>query len=89
MGEQLREHLEALHSELASTPSVDASSKELLEEVLTDIHGLLERTEPAAEGEHQSLGDRLREATRDFEESHPTLSVAVGRVVDALANLGI
>jgi hypothetical protein len=89
VGEQLREHLEALHSELASTPSVDERSKQLLEEVLTDIHGLLERTEPAAEDEHQSLGDRLREATRHFEDSHPTVSAAVGRVVDALSNLGI
>jgi hypothetical protein len=89
VGEQLRKHLEALHSELASTSSVDEGSKRLLEEVLTDIHGLLERTEPAGEDEHQSLGDRLLEATRDFEESHPTLSAAVGRVVDALANLGI
>jgi hypothetical protein len=31
----------------------------------------------------------LREATRNFEESHPTLAAAVGRVVDALSNLGI
>ncbi len=89
MGEQLREHLKALHGELASTPSVDERSKQLLEEVLADLHGLLERTEPAAEDEHQSLGDRLRDATQQFEDSHPTLSAAVGRVVDALANLGI
>jgi signal transduction histidine kinase len=89
VGEQLREHLEALHSELTSTPSVDDRSKQLLEEVLADIRELLERTEPAAQDEHQSLGERLRDATQHFEDSHPTLSTAVGRVVDALSNLGI
>ena len=89
MGEQLREHLKALHGELASTPSVDERSKQLLEEVLSDIHGLLDRSEPPSENEHQGLGDRLRDATQHFEDSHPTLAAAVGRVINALSNLGI
>ena len=89
MGEQLREHLKALHGELASTPSVDERSKQLLEVVLADTHGLLERTEPAAEDEHQGLGDRLRDATQQGEDAQPTRAAAGDRVIDALANLGI
>jgi Domain of unknown function (DUF4404) len=39
--------------------------------------------------EEGSLADRLREAGRNFEESHPTLTATLGRVVDALSALGI
>jgi hypothetical protein len=35
------------------------------------------------------LVERLREAVDEFEESHPALTEAVGRVVDALAKMGI
>jgi hypothetical protein len=35
------------------------------------------------------LVDRLRLATKRFEETHPKLTAVVGRVADALSNLGI
>jgi predicted component of type VI protein secretion system len=89
MQKQLRERLEELHAELASTESVDDRSRELIARVLDDVQALLDRAEPAAEDEPEGLVDRLRDATRHFEESHPTLAAAVGRVVDALSNLGI
>ncbi len=89
MKEQLRKHLEALHGELSNTSLVDESSKQLLEEVLEDIRKLLAQAEPPDGDEPDGLADRLRDATRSFEESHPTLSTAVGRVIDALTNLGI
>jgi predicted component of type VI protein secretion system len=89
----LRERLEQLHAELARTDSVDGEARRALESVLADIQKILER-ESAGEHEEEeerraSLADRLSEATRQFEESHPTLATTVGRVVDALANLGI
>ena len=87
-GPELREHLEQLHSELEGTETVDARSRQLLHHIVDDIHDLLERS-GESNHTHQSLLDRLREATRDFEESHPTLAATVGRVADALANLGI
>jgi hypothetical protein len=89
MEKQLREHLEELHSELESTEAVDDRSRELLGEILGDIQTLLDRSGEAPVDEPEGLVDRLREATRNFEESHPTLAAAVGRVVDALSNLGI
>ena len=89
MEKQLREHLEELHSQLASTEAVDDRSRELLGEILSDIQTLLDRSDDAPNDEPEGLVDRLREATRNFEESHPTLAAAVGRVVDALSNLGI
>ncbi len=89
MEKQLREHLEELHSQLESTEAVDDRSRELLAEILGDIQTLLDRSGEAPDDEPEGLVERLREATRNFEESHPTLAAAVGRVANALSNLGI
>lgn len=85
---ELRERLEQLHRELERTGSVDGGSRALLREILDDIRDLLERSE-ASRHTHLSLVERLGEAAREFEESHPRLAATVGRVADALANLGI
>ncbi|MCU0667960.1 MAG: DUF4404 family protein [Myxococcota bacterium] len=80
--EHLRRMLENLHAELQSAESVDDRSRELLREVDADIQELLERSDGQ---ENESLTERLRE----FEERHPALTEAVGRVLDALAKMGI
>jgi len=85
--QHLREMLEQLHAELQQAGSVDERSRELLRNVMADIHTLLEPS--AAEAQPESLATRLREAVDEFEESHPALTEAVGRVVDALAKMGI
>jgi hypothetical protein len=79
--------LERMRDALQRTDTVDAKSRELLRDVMIDIRALLERSgdEPPAD----SLANRLREAVSEFEESHPQLTEAVGRVVDALAKMGI
>ncbi len=84
--ETLRERLDQLHAELAKTESVDERSREALESLLRDIQALLEQSGAQPQ---PSLRERLSQATRDFEESHPTLSATLGRVADALSNLGI
>ena len=83
---RLRETLEALHEELAHAEPVDEEARALLGEVLEDIHALLDGPDPDA---HEGLLERLQTATRRFEESHPSITDAVGRVASALANLGI
>ncbi len=84
--ETLRERLDQLHAELAKTESVDERSREALESLLRDIQGLLEQSGAPP---HPSLKERLSQARRDFQESHPALSATLGRVADALSNLGI
>lgn len=80
--EHLRRMLENLHAELQSADPVDERSRQLLREVDTDIQKLLERSDAEKD---ESLTLRLRE----FEERHPALTEAVGRVLDALAQMGI
>ena len=57
--------------------------------VLEEIRAAVEDSEDEGSGEHESLLERLNEATRHFEESHPTLTAMVGRVAESLSNLGI
>lgn len=86
MPERLRRRLEELHAELANSPSVDEESKRLLETLTDDIQRVLERD---SEHDSESLLDRLTDSIRDFEESHPQLAAALGRVADTLSNMGI
>ena len=88
----LQERLAELRSELESTEALDEQSRELLDALHRDIEQLLERSALRDGGEADDDGDlldRLREAARHFEESHPALTSAVGRVADALSSLGI
>lgn len=86
--QELRRQLAALHQALADSETVGPEARELLQAVMGDIQRLLD-VEEARPEEPASLVDRLREAVEDFEESHPTLSEAAGRVIDALARMGI
>ena len=80
--------LEKLHEELQRAGNeVDGRSRELLRAIMSDIRAIIEPTEEAAPLD--SLGQRLRESVDAFEGSHPALTEAVGRVVDALAKMGI
>ena len=84
--QHLRTQLASLHQALADADSVGPEARELLRAVMEDIERLLEVEERE---EPEGLMDRLREAVEDFEESHPTLAEAAGRVIDALARMGI
>jgi predicted metal-dependent hydrolase len=87
--ENLRQRLAELHAELESVDALDAEARAALEHVMGDIQEVLARAEHERRAEPHSLAERLREAGRHFEESHPALTATVGRVVDALSNLGI
>ncbi len=89
--EALRETLRQLHEQLVEADTVDPKVQTLLRNTLEEIHAMLERSrdEDAGASDHQSLTDRLSETAKHFEESHPTLAEAVGRVADALSRLGI
>jgi predicted component of type VI protein secretion system len=86
--QDLRQMLEQLHTELQHADTIDDQSRELLRSVLGDIEDLLERKQ--AQGtQPESLIERLRDAVRAFEKTHPTLTDAIGRMADTLAGMGI
>ncbi len=72
--------LKELRQVLESADDLDETSKEALRDAAEQI-------EETLEGE--TTLDALRERIARFEGSHPTLTEAVRRVVDQLADMGI
>ena len=83
---QLQERIQELLRELEQIETAESGARDRLTRVLEEIRAAVEGEQQAAP---ETLIDRLNEATRHFEESHPTLTSMVGRVADSLANLGI
>lgn len=96
--QELQQSLERLHKELAASSSVDASSRRLLREVLTDIERLLAHRGhlpagaagiPAADRTAESAPRRLRELAVEFEARHPLLAASARQFVDLLGRAGL
>ena len=87
--QQLHNRLEQLHGELQQIESVDESEQQLLQTLMRDIKKLIE----AGEIDHHHVSDRLGEGLKEgielFEASHPQATMLMGRVIDALAKIGI
>lgn len=86
--DRLRATLDELDRELEALDTLDDATRARLEETKRDIQAALEKQQPE-EVEHESFIERLNDAAQEFETSHPRLTAAVGRIVDALAQLGI
>ena len=86
--QRLRQMLEQLHAELQRSHGLDDRSRERLDSALSDIEDLLKRAEAPIKSP-ESISERLREAIGVFEQTHPTLTAAIGRLADTLANIGI
>ncbi len=88
---RLRETLEELRAELRAEISLDAQLRARLEHTVEEIQTALDRAGPGAKitADGASLTERLSESARHFEATHPDLAAALGRVIDALAALGI
>lgn len=93
--QELRATLTELHRQLEAAENLDPESETLLRQVMADIEQALSQrasaveAAPAKASTRRSLARRLADATRGFEATHPTLSAAIGGVVDALAQIGI
>jgi len=94
--EKIEELLRQLHNELAEADNVDAELSEKLRGTTAEIQTALQRQstlpatiDEAPESESTGVIDQLRDAAERFEDSHPTLTNTVGRIADALSQLGI
>jgi len=82
----LREILDELHAALDDAPEIGDEGRNALRKAADDIRSALD--EPDVE-RTESLGDQLSQALERFEESHPQLTSIVGRVAEALSDIGI
>jgi len=88
--DELHRTLEQLHEELARAERVDPESERLLRELLADISNVLgEREAVTTPVASSGIIERLTEASKEFEENHPGLVAAIGRLADALSRSGV
>jgi hypothetical protein len=87
--ERLRLTLRQLHDELAQAEGVDAETLAQLRALTDDMERALEKSEVPSPGEVEAQASGLKSLLLRFEAEHPQLSVAAGRVADALAAMGI
>jgi hypothetical protein len=85
----LKEHLKNLHQELTAAQGIDEESQNLLEKVQGDVQVLLSHKGDKLSSQHATVKDRLIEAERHFDASHPTLAATIRTVVNTLNNMGI
>jgi uncharacterized protein DUF4404 len=87
----LQETLEELRAELGAETSLDPQLRARLEHTIKQIQDAIDRPVPGTKiaSDGASLTERLSESARHFEATHPDIAAALGRVIDALAALGI
>ncbi len=86
-GPSLNEIIDELHEALEAPDDLD---EELRAELLSTAKEILEALDPDNERElSSSLRDRLTNTLERFEKSHPKITETVGRLADALSDMGI
>jgi hypothetical protein len=81
--QELTELLRKLHDELDDIKDVDEKSLQLLRDLEKDIDEVLERSD------QDSILERLREAIREFEVTHPSITAMLSEISNILNNAGI
>jgi hypothetical protein len=89
--QRLRQSLQDLREQLAGADLPDQATRLRLEQTIIEIESALGPSQALvlARPVNSSLVHRLSDATEEFEASHPTLSGAIGSVIDALSRMGI
>ena len=87
--ERLQSTLRQLHDELAQAEGVDPETLARLRALMDDIERALARRGAQSPADVEAHASGLKDLLLKFEAEHPQLSVAAGRVADALAAMGI
>jgi len=87
--EKLRAVVEEIQAQLASAEGLPPGTRRSLEELVRDLGALAARPAGPPPGDDDSIRERLTDAMRRLEASHPVLSTTLGNVVDALAFFGL
>jgi hypothetical protein len=85
--QRLLETLDALRTEVAQASEIDPEMLAELRRLTDEIRQSIDDQEPPAAGDEETQHS-LKDLLLEFESRHPQLSVAVGKVADALAAMG-
>ena len=86
---QLHKSIEELHAELKRTQPADDHIRGHIERLILEIDLLRQEPGEIPLHRYQQFLERLRESVQHFEAAHLSLTQAVGRVINALSNMGI
>ena len=84
--EKIQALLAKLHDEVRRT-KLDADTRSSLQDLDSDIHDLLESSEP--EPTIGAVLDRAKQLEAEFAVSHPTAERFMREVIDTLAKIGV
>lgn len=82
---ELIEALRTIHHELENNADLDSAEVEKLKLTVKEIEVAIARRDQ----ESLPLGERLNESALHFEETHPQLTLTLGRIADMLQQMGI
>jgi YhcH/YjgK/YiaL family protein len=85
VAQSLEQMIEDLHAELVVASQLHPEKKEQLQKAIQEIQQLLDEQQSVP----ATVTQRLRELTQELELTHPRLTFVVGRVADALSQMGI
>lgn len=85
--QKIKNLLEQLRNELETVEQVDDDGLAMLRKLDKDINELISRTDDDLSD--LSITERLDEAVRKFEISHPTLTAMLSEISKILSNAGI
>ncbi len=85
----LNSTIKDLHAELKRTEPADDHIRGHIERLILEIEMLRQEPEETPLHRYQQFLDRLKESIQHFEASHPSLTLSVERVIDALTSMGI
>jgi hypothetical protein len=87
--QRLLETLEELRVELSQAEGVDPETLAALQQLTNDLQRKAQDRGKLSTSEVEPESSGLKDLVLRFEADHPQLAVAVGRVADALAAMGI
>jgi len=86
---ELEQLLDELARELEQDDALDPGEIEALGDLQTRIGRVLAAEETPPRSDEQGVTEPLAEYIERFESTHPTLTMTLGRIMDALNKLGI
>jgi Domain of unknown function (DUF4404) len=89
MDQHTRKTLMELQAQLRHTESLPESEREFVDALYEEIEELLARPRQQPPVRPHPLLERLEDAEKRFEVSHPELTGVIGRVIDSLSTMGI
>jgi hypothetical protein len=87
--QRLLQTLDELRAELSQAEGVDPETLTQLEQLTEELQRKAERSSQLSKKDTEPASGGLNDMLLKFEADHPQLAVAIGRVADALAAMGI